>query len=87
MALALRIHEDRTDSVTGQDIYLATDPRLADYWTTMDPVVNHAQIALSETQKRASDSSEHPEAYRHVIGLRPGWEEALEAPPPGSDQP
>ena len=57
---------------------LATDPRLADYWTTMDPARNYAHTALLAAQKR-DEGREHPEALRYVVGLREGWEEALAA--------
>lgn len=79
LALALQIHEDRTDPVTGQDVALSTDPRLAEYWTTMQPVRDYAQTALIEAQKRNEDR-EHPEALRYVVGLREGWEAALAVP-------
>lgn len=54
------------------------DPALADYWTAMDPVRDHACTALADAQDRVKDSK-HPHALRHVVGLRQGWEGALPA--------
>ena len=78
LALALRIHDDRIDPSTGQDIYLSTHPALADYWTTMQPTRDYAHQALAIAQKRAEEDA-HPHTLRHVVGLREGWQEALAA--------
>lgn len=78
LALALRIHEDRIDPATGQDIALSTNPALAEYWTTMDPVRDYAHQALAMAHKAAEKDS-HPETLRHVVGLREGWKQALAA--------
>jgi hypothetical protein len=78
LALALSIYEDRIDPATGQDVTLSTNPALADYWTTMHPVRDYAHQALAAAQESVKDEK-HPQAWRHVVGLREGWEEALAA--------
>lgn len=54
------------------------DPRLAEHWTSMDPVRCHACTTLAEAQKRSEDA-QHPHALRHILGLAAGWEDALAA--------
>lgn len=54
------------------------DPALADFWTTMDPVRDHACTALALAQDAVKDER-HPHALRHVVGMREGWEDALAA--------
>lgn len=44
----------------------------------MHPVVDYAHRALSIAQDAVRDEK-HPETYRHVVGLREGWQEALAA--------
>lgn len=82
--MALRAYEDGIDPSTGQRIDLATNPVLADYWTTMSPVRDFAATALADAQDRMKDEK-HPHALRHVLGLREGWEEALAAKRPTPD--
>ena len=49
------------------------DPDLADEWTHLDPVVDHAAMALALAAESNKDAK-HPEALRYAIGLREGWE-------------
>ena len=56
----------------------AMDPGLADFWTTMDPVQDHACAALADAQEAVKESR-HPHTLRHVVGMREGWEDALAA--------
>ena len=76
--LALTAYEDRIDPAHGQDIALATNPALADYWTTMTPTRDYAHMALAIAQKNA-EKDDHPQTLRHVVGLREGWKEHLAA--------
>lgn len=76
--LALTAYEDNIDPATGQDVRLSTNPALAEFWTTMTPTRDYAHQALAIAQKNA-EKDDHPQTLRHVIGLRPGWEEALAA--------
>lgn len=85
LALALRAYEDGIDPSTGQRIDLATNPLLADYWTTMNPVRDYAATALAVAQDAVKDDR-HPHALRHVLGLREGWEDALTAPQSTPDE-
>ena len=49
------------------------DPDLADEWTHLDPVVDHAAMALALAAESNKDAK-HPETLRYAIGLREGWE-------------
>lgn len=76
LALALTIHEDTIHSGCGQDITLATDPALADLWTTMEPAKCHACEALAVSHDGVKDWR-HPHTALHIVGLREGWEDVL----------
>jgi hypothetical protein len=78
LAIALSIYEDRIDPSTGQDVTLATNPALAEFWTTMHPVRDYAAQALAIAQDAVKDDK-HPQTLRHVVGLREGWQDALAA--------
>lgn len=78
LALALNLYEDGICSGCGQQVKYAMDPALADYWTTMHPVRDHACTALAVAQDAVKDDK-HPHALRHVVGMREGWEQALAA--------
>ena len=87
LALALTIHEDTIHSGCGQDITLATDPALADLWTTMEPAKCHACEALAVSHDGVKDWR-HPHTALHIVGLREGWEDVLaesRKPPPTTD--
>ena len=73
LALALTIHEDIVDPSHGQRRDLAMDPDLADEWTYIDPVKDFAAATLAAAAETKKDS-DHPDAWRYVIGLREGWE-------------
>ena len=74
LALALTIHEGRIDPSHGQRRDLALDPDLADEWTFVDPVMDYAALALAQSAGTKKEST-HPEAWRHLVGLREGWED------------
>lgn len=74
LALALTLYEDRIDPAHGQRKDLALDPDLADEWTWIDPVRDYAALAMAQAAGTKKDS-DHPEAWRYVIGLKQGWEE------------
>lgn len=74
LALALTLHEDRIDPSHGQRKDLALDPDLADEWTYVEPVMDYAALAITLSAEAKKDS-DHPHAWRHLIGLREGWEE------------
>jgi len=76
LALALRMYEDGICPGCQQQIKYAMDPALAEFWTTMQPVRDHACTALAEAQDAVKDSK-HPHALRHIVGMREGWEDAL----------
>lgn len=76
--MALRLYEDGLCPGCGQQIAYAMDPGLADFWTTMDPVRDHACTALAAAQDAVKDER-HPHALRHVVGMRDGWEDVLAA--------
>jgi hypothetical protein len=76
--MALRLYEDGMCPGCGQQIRYAMNPDLAEYWTTMAPVRDHACTALAEAQDGVKDSR-HPHALRHVVGMREGWEDVLAA--------
>lgn len=76
--MALRAYEDGICPGCGQQVRYATDPGLAEFWTTMDPVRDHACTALADAHDAVKDDR-HPHALRHVVGMREGWEEALAA--------
>lgn len=76
--MALRLYEDGLCPGCGQQIAYAMDPALADYWTTMDPVRDHACTALALAQDSVKDERQ-PHALRHVVGMREGWEDVLAA--------
>jgi len=80
LAMALRLYEDGLCPGCGQQIRYAMDPALAEFWTTMPPVRDHACTALAEAQDGVKDSR-HPHALRHVVGLREGWGDASSATP------
>jgi hypothetical protein len=44
----------------------------------MHPTVDYAAMALAQAQDAVKDEK-HPQAYRHVVGLREGWQDALAA--------
>jgi len=67
------MYEANVDPSHGQLRSLAMDPDLADEWTHMDPVVDYAAMALAVSADTKKDEK-HPDAYRHAIGLREGWE-------------
>jgi len=73
LALALSIYEDNIDPSHGQRKDLAMDPDLADQWTWLDPVRDHAAKAMAEAAETTKDDK-HPESFRYVLGLREGWE-------------
>jgi len=73
LALALTIYEASVDPSHGQLRSLAMDPDLADEWTYVDPVVDHAALALALAAESNKDAK-HPEALRYAIGLKEGWE-------------
>lgn len=54
------------------------NPALADYWTGLDPVQDYAAQAMAHLADKVKEEK-HPETYRYVVGLRPGWEDALAA--------
>ncbi|HEY9493864.1 MAG TPA: hypothetical protein VIR15_03340 [Intrasporangium sp.] len=72
--LALTLYMDGVDSSHGQLRRLAMDPDLADEWTYVEPVRDFASLTMAKAAATKKDS-EHPEAWRYVIGLREGWEE------------
>lgn len=72
--LALTLYKDSIDSSHGQMRRLAMDPDLADEWTYIEPVRDFAALTMAKAQETKKDS-EHPEAWRYVIGLREGWEQ------------
>ncbi|NUO35507.1 MAG: hypothetical protein HOQ27_10665 [Dermatophilaceae bacterium] len=74
LALALTLYEDRIDPSHGQRRDLALDPDLADEWTYTDPVMDFAALAIEQSAK-SKEKSDHPQAWRHLIGLREGWED------------
>jgi len=73
LALALTLYEANVDPSHGQLRSLALDPDLADEWTHLDPVVDHAAMALALAAESKKDEK-HPEVYRYALGLREGWE-------------
>lgn len=62
------------DPSHGQLRSLAMDPDLADEWTFVDPVVDYAALAMAQSADTKSKAT-HPETYRHLVGLREGWED------------
>lgn len=78
LALALEIHEGRIDPSHGQRRDLAMDPDLAEEWTGLDPLRDHAATAMARLADEHKDA-DHPETLRYVLGLREGWEERREA--------
>ena len=72
------MYEDRIDPTTGQDVTLSTNPALAEHWTTMYPVRDYAALALAQAQDAVKEDK-HPQTYRHVVGLREGWQDVLAA--------
>lgn len=54
------------------------DPDLADEWTTMPAMRDHACTALARAQERDKDR-EHNGALRYVVGMREGWQDRLAA--------
>lgn len=74
LALALTLHESRIDPSHGQRKDLALDPDLANEWGALDPVRDHAALAMARiADLNAKD--DHPHTLRYVIGLKEGWEE------------
>jgi hypothetical protein len=52
------------------------DPDLADEWTTMAPIRDHACTAIGNASERNKDAPHHG-ALRYPVGLREGWEDRL----------
>jgi len=78
LALGLQAFEDNRCPDCGQRLDLALDPDLAEEWTTMNPVRDHACTAIAvaaETNKNAA----HMGALRYPVGMREGWEERRSA--------
>jgi hypothetical protein len=74
LALALTLYEANIDPSHGQRKDLALDPDLADEWTGLAPVRDHAALAMTLLADSVKDS-DHPESFRYMLGLREGWEE------------
>lgn len=74
LALALTLYESNIDPSHGQRKDRALDPDLADEWTALAPVRDHAALAMSHIADTTKDDR-HAESFRYVIGLREGWEE------------
>lgn len=51
----------------------------------MHPVRDYAHQALAAAQESVKDDK-HPQAFRHVVGLREGWKEHLDAVRENPDQ-
>ena len=49
------------------------DPDLSDEWTSMEPQMCGGCAAYARAQDRSKDR-EHPHAWKHVLGLREGWQ-------------
>lgn len=60
------------------------NPVLAEFWGTFPPATCHACAALATAQDGVKDWK-HPHTARHIVGLNPGWEAALEAAKPTPD--
>lgn len=74
LALGLQAFEDNRCPDCGQRLDLAMDPELAEEWTTMQPIRDHACTAIAvaaETNKNAP----HMGALRYPVGLREGWDQ------------
>jgi hypothetical protein len=78
LALALQEYEDQHCPDCGQNLKYAMDPDLADEWTTMAPVRDHACTALAQAAE-ANKDAKHAQALRHPVGMREGWEGRLAA--------
>lgn len=78
MALALQEYEDQHCDHCGQNLKYAMDPDLADEWTTMAPVRDHACTALAQAAESNRDAK-HAQALRYPVGMREGWEQRLAA--------
>jgi len=78
LALGLQAYEDNRCPDCGQRLDLATDPDLADEWTTMAPIRDHACTALGVAAE-ANKTASHSGALRFPVGLKEGWEDRQSA--------
>ena len=74
LALALTMHEDRIDPAHGQPRDLAMDEDLSDEWVVAATRFDYAAAAMAEAAEKKKDT-DHPGAFRYLMGMREGWEE------------
>lgn len=78
LALGLQAYEDNRCPDCGQRLDLALDPDLAEDWTTMEPVRDHACTAIAVAAEANKDAT-HMGALRYPVGLRQDWEQRRSA--------
>lgn len=75
LALALTIYESWLCPGCGEDMRISMDYRLEDHWAVAHTTRCQGCTTLAEAQEADQrDGKRHPQALRHALGLRHGWE-------------